>query len=198
MFCDHKLSYPEDKLVLGHYQGLDIDAGLALAAKILRQNEVSVCRLTLQDLIDNKLNSSVHQEMQHKFDESIKQHLEQVATSQDFSAEDLTPDPEYYDNNNIIDPDYGDAEITPEMGDNYLSAKLMLPKGGVMVKGCVTTQKQDRDGNPIGLANDNPIFDTQSYIVNFDNGNQTELTANMIAESLYSQYVTPMATNMFY
>jgi hypothetical protein len=71
----------------------------------------------------------------------------------------------------------------PETGDNYLSAKLMLPKGGVMIKGRMAAQKQDRDGNPIGLANDNPILDTQSYIVDFDNGNQTELTANMIAKS---------------
>jgi hypothetical protein len=34
-----------------------------------------------------------------------------------------------------MDPEYGDAEIMPEIGDNYLSAELMLPKGGVMVKG---------------------------------------------------------------
>jgi hypothetical protein len=55
----------------------------------------------------------------------------------------------------------------PETGDNYLSAELM--------------------GNPVGRANDNPILDTRSYIGNFDDGDQTELTANKIAESLYSQ-----------
>jgi hypothetical protein len=60
----------------------------------------------------------------------------------------------------------------PKMGDNYLSAELMLHKGGVMVKGRVIVQKCDRDGNPIKLANDNPILDTQSYIVDFeDNDN---------------------------
>ncbi len=86
-----------------------------------------------------------------------------------------------------MDPEYGDAEVTPEIGDNYLSAELMLPKGGVLVKGCTTARKRDRDGNSVGHANDNPILDTRSYIVDFDDGNQTELTANMIAESLYSQ-----------
>jgi len=73
------------------------------------------------------------------------------------------------------------------MGDNYFSAEIMLPRGGTMVKGRVAARKRDRDGNPIGLANPNPILDTRSYIVHFDDGNQTELTANMIAESLYSQ-----------
>ena len=56
-----------------------------------------------------------------------------------------------------------------------------------MVKGRVATRKRDNAGNPIGLANANPILDTRSYIVHFDDGDQTELTANMIAESLYSQ-----------
>jgi hypothetical protein len=56
-----------------------------------------------------------------------------------------------------------------------------------MVKGRVTARKHDRDGNPVGCANDNPILDTRSYIVNFDDGDQIELPANMIAESLYSQ-----------
>ncbi len=77
--------------------------------------------------------------------------------------------------------------MTPETGDNYLSAELMLPKGVVLVKGHVTARKRDRDGNPIGRANDNPILDTRSYIVNFDDGDQSELTINKIAESLYSQ-----------
>jgi hypothetical protein len=56
-----------------------------------------------------------------------------------------------------------------------------------MVKGRVTARKHDRDSNPVGHSNDNPILDTRSYIVDFDDGDQTELTANMIAESLYSQ-----------
>jgi hypothetical protein len=54
--------------------------------------------------------------MQCKFDESMEQHHGPVAAPQDFPAKDLTPDPEYYDNINGIDPDYGDAEIMPKMG----------------------------------------------------------------------------------
>ncbi len=93
----------------------------------------------------------------------------------------MTPDPAYFDDTHIIDPDYGDAEITPEMGDNYLTAELMLPRGGAMVKGRVTTCKSDRDSNSVGLANSNPILDTRFYIIDFNNGDQTKLTANLIA-----------------
>ncbi len=57
-----------------------------------------------------------------------------------FSAKNLTPDPDHFDETNLIDPDYGDAEITPEIGDIYLSAEIMLPRGGSMVKGRVATR----------------------------------------------------------
>ncbi len=42
----------------------------------------------------------------------------------------------------IADPDFRDAEIKPEMGDNYLSTKLILPKGDALVKDRVTMQKR--------------------------------------------------------
>jgi hypothetical protein len=187
VYHDNKPSFPDDKLILGRYLGPAIDTGSALTAKILKSNGVFVCRSTLRHLTDEELNSSVHKDMRHKFDESIEHHLGLAALPQDFPAEDLTPDPTYYDDTDAMDPEYGDAEVMPEIGDNYLSAKLMLPKGDVLVKGRVTARKCDQDGNPVGRDNDNPILDNRSYIVNFNDGDQTELTANMIAESLYSQ-----------
>ncbi len=121
-------------------------------AKILKLNGVFVCRSTLRHLTDEELHSTVHIDMRPKFDESVELHLGLVALPQDFPAEDLTPDLTYYDDTNVPDPEYGDAEVTPETGDNFLSAELMLPtKGGVLVKGCVTERKCDRHGNPVGV-----------------------------------------------
>jgi hypothetical protein len=165
MFRDNEPSFPDDKLILGRYLGPAIDTGLALMAKILKSNGVFVCRSTLRHLTDEELNSPVHIEMRHKFAESIELHLGPAALPQDFPAEDLTPDPTYYDDTNAMDPEYGDTEVTPKIRDNYLSAELMLPKGGVLVKGRVTARKHDRDGNPVGRANDNPILDTRLYII---------------------------------
>ena len=53
----------------------------------------------------------------------------------------MNPNPTYFDDTHIIDPNYGDAEITPQMGDNYLTAELMLPRGGTMVKDRVSARK---------------------------------------------------------
>ena len=43
------------------------------------------------------------------------------------------------------------------------------------------------DGNPIGRADANPILDTREYIVEFEDGDEAELNANLIAEAMYAQ-----------
>jgi hypothetical protein len=55
------------------------------------------------------------------------------------------------------------------------------------MKGRVTSWKRDKDGNPIGLASANPILDTHEYTFTFDDGDETMLNANLIAEAMYVQ-----------
>ena len=75
---------------------------------------------------------------------------------------------------------------TPEAGDNYVNASLMLPRGNSLVRGTVIGRKRDSRGDPIGNANANPIMDSRVYRVEFDDGDICELTANIIAESMYA------------
>ena len=55
-------------------------------------------------------------------------------------------------------------------------------------KGRVIERVRDSDGNELGREHHNPILDTRRYKVKFDDGDVTELTANVIAESMYAQY----------
>jgi hypothetical protein len=160
MYRDNIPSYPDDKLILGRYLGPAMDIGSALTAKILQPNGQFVCRSTLRHLTDDELQSSVLLDKRRQVDESVVTHLGPASTVQDFPAENLSLDLDHYDETDPINPDHGAVEITPEMGDNFLSAEIMLPRGGTMVKGRVPARKRDRDGNPIGLANSNPILDT--------------------------------------
>jgi hypothetical protein len=121
------------------------------------------------------------------FNESIAHHLGPHATEQDFPAEDLTPGYDFYDNDHDLDPDHDNLEMTPEMGDNYLSVEISVPHGKALVKGRVTSCKRDKDGNLVGLANTNPILDTHKYTFTFDDGDETVLNANLIAEAMYAQ-----------
>ena len=45
----------------------------------------------------------------------------------------------------------------------------------------------DNDDNVIGCDNDNPILDTRGYVVEFEDGEQAELAANTIDQSMYAQ-----------
>jgi hypothetical protein len=161
--------------------------GSALTAKILKSNGQTVCRSTLQHLNDEEIHCPIHQEMCGVFNESITHHLGPNAKEQDFPAEDLTPDYDFYDDDHDLDPDHGDLEVTPEMEDNYLNAETSVPHGGTLVKGRITSRKRDKDGNPVGLANSNPILNTREYTFTFDNGDETILNVNLIAEAMYVQ-----------
>jgi hypothetical protein len=161
MFRDNVPTFPDIKLNLGRYLGPATDVGSALTANILKSNGQTVCRSTLWHLNDKEIHYPMHQIIHRVFNESITNHLGPNVTEQDFPAEDLTPDYSFYDNNHDLDLDHGNLEMTPKMGDNYLSAEISVPCGGTLVKGHITSRKRDKDNNPIGLTNANPILGTR-------------------------------------
>ena len=191
MFRDNIPTFPDDRLVLGRYLGPAINIGSALTAKILKFNGQVVYRSTLQHLNDDERACPVHTANRKAYDDSIAERLGPAAQEDDFPAEDLTPKYDPFGETGTADLDLGqdqeDLEVTPEAHDNYVGVDLLFPKGGTMSRGRVTARKRDSDGNPTGRANDNPILDTREYTVTFDDGDVTELTANVIAESMYSQ-----------
>jgi len=126
---------PENKLVLGRYLGPVTDVGSALNAKILKSNEQTVCRSTLHHLNNEELHCPIQKKMRRTFVESITHHLGPTAKDTDFSVADLTP--EYHHD---LDPDHGDLEVTPEIGDSYLSVEISIPQGGIMVKGRIKSR----------------------------------------------------------
>ncbi len=146
---------------------------------------------TLRHLTDHEHACLVHTADRKSFDDSIAEHLSPAAQDTDFPADDLNPEYELLgdvgDADFDLDFDHADLEVTPEVGDNYIDVDLLFSKGGTMTRGRVTAQKWDADGNPKGRANSNPILDTREYTVTFDNGDVTNLTANLIAESMYAQ-----------
>ncbi len=187
MFRDNVTTFPDVKLTLGQYLGPATNVGSALTANILKSNGQTVCRSTLRYLNNNEIHCPIHQEMRRVFNETITHYLGPNATEQDFPAEDLTPDYDFYDDDHGLDPDHGDLEVTPEMGNNYLNAEIFVPRGGTLAKGRVTSQKRDKDGNPVGLANTNPTLDTHEYRFTFNDGVETVLNTNLIAEAMYAQ-----------
>ena len=185
MFRDNLPTFPDDKMILGRYLGPATDIGSAMTAKILKANGQFVCRSTLRQLTQEELDSRVHQEARRKFNESIDASLGPGSTDADFDAEDLTPElPHMEDQETDNSDDETPDEVTPEAGDAYINAEISLPKGGSMARGRVIRRKRDVDGNPTGRESSNPILDTRVYDVEFDDGDVTVLTDNMIAQAM--------------
>ena len=189
MFKDSPSTFPDENFQLGRWLGPAADVGSAMTYKILKSNGEFVCRSTLRHLTPVELDSEVHQEQRQLFDASIEERLGRAATRHDFDPEDLTPDNDYYEDDVDVIPDAPTETLdpTPDFNDNYVGAELMLPRGGTLARGRVIGRKRDHEGNVTGRHNSNPIRDTREYRVEFDDGDVTELTANVIAENMYAQ-----------
>ncbi len=134
------------------------------------------------------------------FDNMITKRIGRKSVPGDFPVEDQTPEYQHYHGHTIKEdtdntyeeglPDNNDLDLlpTPEAGDNYISAEVLLPLGGVLRQGKVISCKRDTDGNTFGRAHDQPILDTWTYDVEFNNGTITKLTANKISKCMYAQY----------
>ena len=85
-----------------------------------------------------------------------------------------------------------DQEFTPNMfDDTYLNKEIALPQGVGGGEdehyGKATKRLRDAEGRPIGMANENPLLNTREYEVEFMDGHTEAITANLIAQHLYSQ-----------
>ncbi len=127
MFRENVPTFPDVKLTLGRYLGPATGVGSALTAKILKSNDQTDYRSIPRHLNNEEIHCPIHQGMCRVFNETITCHLGPNATEQDFLAEGLTPDYDFYDDDHDLDPDHGDLEVTPEMGDNYLNAEISVP-----------------------------------------------------------------------
>ena len=90
------------------------------------------------------------------------------------------------DEDSIMDTGLYHEVQKPEVNESYLNVSCMLKIGDRYVRGKVIGRKRDADENTIGRKNNNPILNTREYRVEFDDGRVSELTANVIEESMYA------------
>ena len=80
-----------------------------------------------------------------------------------------------------------DVDVTPEVGDEYVGAQVMLPHGSTYSSGHVVRRQRNDDGSAQGTRNDNLILDGRVYEVVFPDGEITEYGANVIAHTMWAQ-----------
>ena len=83
-----------------------------------------------------------------------------------------------------------DKDFTPEVfDDTYVNMELTIPRGTEVEPQLARVTKRLWDANslPIGTAHDNPLLDTRMHEVEYADGENTSLSANLIAENLFAQ-----------
>ncbi len=100
-----------------------------------------------------------------------------------------TPDPQPYLDDQQTDKTFPalKEEVTPEAGNKYIQASIMIPFNNTFACRTVLSHKRNAEGNIIGNAHDNPILDSQVYEIEFSDGKVTALTVNAIAKAMYAQ-----------
>jgi hypothetical protein len=147
MFCDtvNTIVFPDDKFTLvGRYLGPATDVGSVLMAKMLKQNGQYVCHLTLRHLTPMETLCTAQIAAQSHFNKMIIKRIGHKTDPGDFPGEDLTPEYENYHGHTIEEgqdntyeeglPNDNDLDPlpTPEAGDNYISAEVLLHIGCVL------------------------------------------------------------------
>ena len=72
----------------------------------------------------------------------------------------------------------------PEVSDHYIGAETLLPRGHEMGIGQIVARSHDISGNVMWRAQTNSILDIRMYQVKFARGKVSELTANIIDQSI--------------
>ena len=194
--------------MFGRWLGVSHRVGNLMSYWILTNNGRVISRTTVQRVTNLELSTDEVRKRCVEYDARIADimkdanHVIQVdADDQDRQLQDWDDytdidDPDFAESFNAVvsDPNICDADddFTPDtVGDEYIDKEIKIELGasgrGDPQYGKVTTRLRDAEGRPIGTANSNPMLDTRKYEVEFRDGKSEALTANLIAQHIYSQ-----------
>lgn len=197
-YIEPAVQFPDDSWKPIRWIGVAHDVGSLMTFWDLPQTYKVLARSMVTLLTEDELKNPEIQGLIAKLDTSIESKIGDSLVDDEIDNELIGHYPDVPDdvflpdreddiaaNHNAEMPEADD--FTPEAYDEYLTAEVLLPDMGTVVKAKVTGRNRDADGNPIGKRNANPILDTQEYLVKFSDGATDVFIANIITDNLYAQ-----------
>jgi hypothetical protein len=189
---------------IGRWLGVSHKVGSLMSYYVLTQTCQVISRTTVQRVTNLESQTEENQIRFQEFDNEIKRRLNEddyptdgdkthphdwaaYVNAGEFDG-DFQEEFDFVINNEVV-PE-ADEEFTPDTYDDYyLNMELAIPRtdGEGPEFARVTKRLRDKDGIPIGTANDNPILDTRMYEVEYLDGHKASLAANTIAQNLFAQ-----------
>ena len=149
-------------LKLGHYLEPSIDVCPAMTAKILTENGQVLHRskyqsLTPDELLDKEWSNAHEQFMSRVYERLVSGVLQRELEK--LGLED-TPQYDLYEeetqNEQTLPQLAEELESMPEVGELYIRAKILLPRGDKMARGHVVARHRDPSENVMGRSHTNP------------------------------------------
>ena len=191
----------EEPRKLGRWLGMAHRVGSDLCYWILTASGKVLARTTVQHVTALETSDGDIRMHVDTFNKIVKERLDDTAvTDNDTPGLGFLKDVELINEESRrlgqapSDLEYGDmlVEDKPEADDHpeydkYIGLQLSLDWGGEPVHGTVKKQVRNLEGQPVGRAHRNPVFDTREYDVEMMDGTVERYSANVIAENLYAQ-----------
>ena len=200
----------DNPIKLGRWLGIAHDVGSALTYWILKSNGKIIARSTVRPLLPDELKSETEKEARLQFTQTIgtvykdydpetlnifdNDELMEPSTSNvrfdgagdndDANADSANENDNEKTNDTIDEQSDNDKVRGPDMFQN---AEIFLPHGDRYEIARVIGRKRDSDGNFVGRAHKNPILDSRKFIVRFPDGDEKDISYNLLAEHLFSQ-----------
>jgi Reverse transcriptase (RNA-dependent DNA polymerase) len=194
----------DDPIKLGRWLGIAHDVGSSLTYWILKPNGKIIARSTVRPLLPDEEKSETEKQLQRDFDKSIMD-LYGSFDSGEIQIFDIDNVEEGPTNVNIKEDgdahsnDGNDLDAHNEMHDDdhvtdtvrgpdlFVNAEVFLPHGDRNEIAKVIGRKRDNDGNYIGRKHNNPLLDSRIFTVRFPDGEEKDISYNILAEYLFSQ-----------
>jgi hypothetical protein len=194
-YWDVTATFPNERKCLGRWLGVAENYTDLMAFHILKPNGEVIVRKDVWAIPTNQLLDDSMKEHLADYDARLRSKIGDHLDEIDPILADQEPIPDFLFEDEVLDepeePEAAaknaDQQSTPEAHDQWLTAKVLLERGGPAETATVIGRKRDQDGVPIGRANSNPLLDTQEYEVECADGTVQAVTANVIAEAIYSQ-----------
>ena len=190
-YKDEGPSFPESQWVLGRALGPTVNAGNAMSQWVMRVDGRVFPRRTVRSLSTEEIHSEVEQKKRETYDKAIKHLLgDSLEPTSDEMKEKLDetvfgPTYEPYEDEEEKPREIPDADEGEY--DDLLCAELTLPHNDKMQRATVIRRAKNDRGEIKGRASRNPLMDSRTYEVMFEDGTVKEYSANLIAQEMYSQ-----------
>ena len=184
---------PEEPARLGRWLGVAHRVGAGLCYWVLTKKGTVMSRTSVQNVTNLESQIDANRTALQQLDEAIGQIADDGG-----HLNHPVPDMLYLEDidDGLQEPFHERPGYLPEVDDvqnedgydEYIGAELILDLGGEKdLHGTVIKRAKGEDGSPLGKRHNNPLFDTRRYQIQLADGSFQELSANLIAQNLYTQ-----------